>query len=130
MQFKTPRIEAEYATLAMRNFRLYNLLERASTFVEEAFGKPLILTCIYRSEEENKALYAPKPQPEWRPHTKWEGVDLRSSIYTEAEIEKLLNHLNMNTVYGGRRKCAVYHKISGNAYHLHIQCPPAEVGAV
>jgi len=94
--------------------------------VEQEFNKNLVITCLYRSPEENAALYKGAIEPKWRPHTLWCGADLRSSIYTQDEIQKLLSFLNHFTVFSGQRKCASYHAIAGNVHHFHVQCEKAE----
>jgi len=55
------------------------------------------------------------------PHMVWQAADIRTKDLTEDQIEFLLKELNSNEVYGGRRKCALYHEIAGNAKHLHVQ---------
>lgn len=122
MKFKTPRLEKEFNTLIVNNFRLYRIVTAADLFSHAEFGKEVVLTEIFRNPEETALLYKdyPKP-PDWRPHENWMGVDLRSSIYTSREIERLLGFLNTFISFGGQRKTAVYHSISGNVAHFHVQ---------
>ena len=112
--------------MTSKNSKLKAILENASLFVEQEFNKNLVITCLYRSPEENAALYKGAIEPKWRPHTLWCGADLRSSIYTQDEIKKLLSFLNHFTVFSGQRKCASYHAIAGNVHHFHVQCEKAE----
>ena len=121
IQFKTPRIEQEYNQLPLQNKKLYRIINLAAEYMDLEFGKPVMLTEVYRTPEENAALYKESVQPVWRPHTMWMGVDIRSSIYTDFEIQKLLEYLNLFTVFKGQRKTASYHKITGNALHFHVQ---------
>lgn len=124
MQFKTPRIREEFIDLTMKNDNLFKILTHADQYSQQEFKKEVVLTCIYRTPEENAALYASSVEPAWRPHTAWCGADLRSTIYTDAEIQKLLSFLNHFTVYGGQRRCASYHTIAGNVFHFHVQSNP------
>ncbi len=121
IQFKTARLEGEYQSLLATNKRLYALLILMQEYSKLNFGKDIVVTCLYRSEAENKALYSPNPEPAWKPHTLWLAADLRSSIFTDAEIKKLLVFLNTITVFSGQRNCGVYHQIAGNVFHFHIQ---------
>lgn len=121
MQFKTDRIRDEYEELKTRNPKLRSTLECADLYTRTEFNKEIVLTCIYRSPDENKALYAPNPEPATQPHTKWDAADLRSTIFTQGEINKLLTFLNCFSYVGGQRKVATYHLIAGNTWHLHCQ---------
>lgn len=125
MLCKDQRIADEWNVLPVHNKRLAMILNMVANYSTHEFSKELIITCIYRSPTENSALYAQSVEPSWRPHTQWLAVDLRSSIYTDAEIQKLLSFLNSFTVFGGNRKCAIYHQIAGNAFHFHVQCDSA-----
>ncbi len=123
MIFKTPRIEAEYHELIIRNPKLMSLLACIAEFSMVELKKEAVITEIYRSEAEYKALYAANPAaiPKAAPHTKWQAADLRSSIYTPREIERLLSFIHCFTFYGGQRTTALYHMIAGNVPHFHVQ---------
>lgn len=128
LQYKTPRIEQEYGELYRHNPSLFFLVKLAADYIDLAFFKNTVLTCVYRSPEENASLYAATgKEPEWRPHTKWMGVDIRTSHLTQEEINKVLAVLQSLTVFGGQRKAAVYHAIKGNVPHFHIQCAPHDL---
>lgn len=124
IQFKTSRIEFEWGFLQLNNYKLYRLVKNLSEFVDLEFNKPILLTEVHRTQEEFDSLYSATPlekRPKTSPHLRWGAVDLRSSIYTPREIERMLIYLNQFTYYGGQRKVALYHVINGNAYHFHIQ---------
>lgn len=123
---KTDRIAKELAELPVHNKRLYDIVQLTQAYSLLAFGKSIMITEINRTPEENTALYPAGAEPAHRPHTKWEAVDLRSWVFTDGEIQKLLSMLNTITVYKGQRKCGVYHAITNGAFHLHIQCPAQE----
>lgn len=97
-----------------------------SLYAEIEFGKPIVVTELSRTPAENTALYAATiaaggKEPDWRPHTQWLAFDLRSSTFTDREIQKMLSVLNSITSFGGQRKTAVYHAIAGNTFHFHVQ---------
>lgn len=122
--FKTDRIKEEWRELDRRNPKLTGVLNCLSNFVTLEFQKDVVITCIFRSEAENEALYAETPpdkRPPTSPHMTWHAADLRSSIYTEQEINKMLQFLNSFSYAGGQRKVALYHIIAGNSFHLHVQ---------
>lgn len=121
IHFKTPRIEGEFHELPLRNKRLYTLIQVASQYSEFEFRKEITITDLHRTPEENAKLYVPNPEPINKPHTIWEGADLRSSIYTPQEIYKFVAFLNCFTGFGGKRVTAFCHSIPGGAPHFHVQ---------
>lgn len=124
IQFKNDRIKAEWSQLESNNLSLFNLVKALSLLVKNNFDKDVVITSIYRSAEEQAELY--KDVPEGKkvlnsPHMRWEAVDLRSNIYTETEIKKMLTFLNLFLYQGGQRNVAIYHTIAGNVAHFHLQ---------
>lgn len=121
MLFKTKKIESEYNELPVRNGRLFQVLRALEIYCRIEFNKDLVITHIYRTPEEHKQLYAmTKNPPTSSPHQFWEGVDLRSSTFTQPEIDKMVGFLNCFTFRNGK-KTAIYHAIAGNVPHFHIQ---------
>jgi hypothetical protein len=125
--FKTGRQRSEFERLRELNPRLRQVLTIAAEYVSLEFGKDLMVTELYRTPEETKALYASYPAPpEWRPHENWLGADLRSWTLTDREIQKLVTFLNCFTAFKGQRQTCVYHAIKGGAAHLHAQVDRGE----
>lgn len=123
IKFKTLREETEYGELFTENSRLCELLHNIESFVHLEFKKEIVITSIHRTEAEHQALYVSTPEaqrPKSSVHCQWEGLDLRSSIYTESEINRIVNFVNQFTFRNGKKAC-LYHEIPGNARHLHIQ---------
>jgi hypothetical protein len=123
---KTQRIANELSQLPIHNPKLRMILDLAWQYVWIEFKKDLTVTELFRTPEENHALYLETiknggKEPDWRPHTQWMAFDLRSSNLIPSEISKLLSFLNLITVFSGQRKCAVYHTIQGNVAHFHVQ---------
>lgn len=121
LQTKTPRIERELSDLRDKNPGLFYVVMAANVFMEGRFGKSLTVTCIFRTPEENTALYTPNPEPTWRPHTVWEGVDLRTKDLTQLEKDSLTGFLTQFRVYRGKKVCFKIHTIAGNVEHAHVQ---------
>ncbi len=116
IQFKSPRIADEFLDLGRQNSRLKQLLTTLELFVELEINKDVYLTCILRTAKENAAVGGIDASP----HLRWEAVDLRSSIYSQDEIDRMLAFLNQFTYRNGKR-VGVFHLIAGGAPHLHIQ---------
>lgn len=122
-KFKDARIEKEYNELPVHNPRLAKLLRAAETFVELEFKKEIVYTSIFRTQAEHDALYAQTPpglKPASSPHMFWEAADLRSTIFTDEEINRLLGFLNTFTFRNGKQ-VSICHAVAGGAMHFHIQ---------
>jgi len=117
-------INKEYAELANKNGKLHKLLALLDDYSYLNFGLRITITEIYRTQEEFDKLYAqtpPEKRPARSPHQDWNAADIRSSIYTEEQINKMLTFLNTFTYKTGVKKVAIYHAIAGNVGHLHVQ---------
>lgn len=117
-------IEREFNTeLFTRNKALYHLIEAAAIYTSYEFNKPVILTSVFRTEQEQAKLYEHLPidQRPHSPHQDWKAVDIRSWVYSDDEIQRLLKFFNTFTLIEGQRKVALYHEIPGNVKHFHIQ---------
>ncbi len=117
IQFKTPRIADEWLLLGLKNDRLKGVLLALEQFVEIEFRKDVVITCLLRTQQENSACGGIIMSP----HLSWQAADLRSSIYTEAEINRMVTFLNQFTYRDGK-KTALYHRVVGGAPHFHVQC--------
>ena len=116
IKFKDASVEAEYYALPFQNKRMRELLQALDIFVTLELGKELMITEIYRNWHDNTAQGGIPTSP----HMTWEGVDLRSWIYTDAEIQRIVGFLNQFRFRNGKQVC-VYHAVKNGAPHLHIQ---------
>lgn len=121
MRFKEQRESAEYTQLLAQNNRLWWLLSCIDVFCKFELHKDICITSVFRTPEEHKALYAATPNPPVSsPHMFWEAADIRSSDFTQTEIDRMVKFANEFTFRNGKQ-VALYHQVSGNAYHFHIQ---------
>lgn len=121
MRFKTERIKQEWLQLNTKNPKLAFLVSSLSAYCEQMFKKDVMLTEVFRTEEEQKALYSKSSQPPKNsPHMSWCAVDIRSFDFTKEQIDKILDFCNKSTD-NWFKKTAIYHEIPGNVYHLHLQ---------
>ena len=119
--FKNPRERSEYAELATKNPKLFDLLHDLVSYVQDTFKKDVVLTSVYRTAEEQAALYAKAVHKVLKSdHMSWEAVDLRSSIYTKGEIDSIVAYLNTKYKNRDGRRVALYHSVPGNVPHFHI----------
>lgn len=128
LEFKdnSVRLKNEYDTLSSKNQALKDLIDDVARFVKKETGKTLVITMIYRTQEEQDNLYKNDPKYAVRkfksPHQFWHSVDLRSRIFTDEEIRKIESYINQKynpiNYYNWTAK---NHRIIGNVDHFHIQ---------
>ena len=120
------RLKREHEELKDHNPSLFKLLSDLEEFVTKQFSKDVMITMIYRTQDEQDELYRNDPKYKTKkfksPHQFWHSLDLRSKSFTGDEvlaIEKFLNDsYNLKNFY---RWTAKNHAISGNVDHFHIQ---------
>lgn len=89
---------------------------------ERGYPAP-VLTCIGRTPEEDLSTGAESDS-----HSTLRAFDVRSSIYTQAQIDDICAY--MNKAYAqyaavssttGKKSLAICHKVKGGAMHFHFQ---------
>jgi len=98
MQFKQEHLKEEFFHLEATDPRLRAILFELDFFFQQKFGRGLLVTCVWRTEEEQQKLYPEffarvgraRPSPHLdRPSR---AVDLRSKDLQPEEIEALRNY--------------------------------------
>jgi len=119
IDFKTDQERAEYNDSQLDQ-KLKNIVTLLAYYSWEFFNKKVFITEVYRTQHENNLIY--KDTKHVSLHTYHHAVDIRSSIYTDEEIEKLLTVAN-TILYrkGSKHKTAKYHHVGNGAFHFHIQ---------
>jgi hypothetical protein len=129
LKSKTERIRKEFEELPSKNASLAQLILDLNDFVSLEFNKDVVMTHIFRTQEDQKALYAKEAkQNKSSPHMRWEAVDIRDWIYDAKEkkaIGKFLKEYydatnEMNKLPSGSRTYWL-HSLKSNAMHFHIQ---------
>lgn len=120
------RLHKEWVELYHKNLPLFHAVEELSRLVHRKAGKFTVVTCVYRSQEENDGIYkGHHGRPKKTAHSVWAAVDIRSRGL-EGHITELVDHMNKsfngtnaNGVRGGNT--ALFHEIKGHGPHFHIQ---------
>jgi len=124
LKFKTDRIAKEWESEKIPQ-KLRDTVILGAFYSFTYFKKPLVLTGIYRTPQEQYDIYKDNPafiESPWKSnHQVWRAIDLRSRIYTPDEIRRLMEVFNSIPYRDGKKKTAVYHKVGDNSFHFHIQ---------
>lgn len=122
LSFKTDREREEYGQLPAQNMGLFNLIHDLVDYVDREMHKDVVLTSIKRTAEQQEALYASSDHKVINsPHLTWDAVDLRSWVYTEAEINAIIAYLNAKYKNSNGKVVAMIHAITNGAMHFHLQ---------
>lgn len=125
VDFKTERCREEYATLESKNRDLRDLIEDVNQQAFKRFGKSVLITMIYRTQEEQDYLYADNAKYQKKkfksPHQFWHAVDLRSRTFTEREISQLVDFINVTYNDKNYYKFTAMCHTVGHGMHFHIQ---------
>lgn len=122
------RLIKEIWELRSRNRALLQLLFDVRNYVKKNFGKHVVITMIYRTDQEQDKIYQGvvrrgrlyDANPWKSPHQFFHAIDLRSSLYTDDQINELVDYLNntynSRNYYNFTAKC---HNV-GLGEHFHI----------
>lgn len=124
--FKNDNIKKQWESQKLSK-RLETIIFALSGYIWHQFKKPLILTEIYRTQEEQDQIYANDPKYKEQkfvsPHQVWRAVDCRISDFKDDELKKIQEFLFSRFIYNTkdpRYKIVLVHNI-GFGNHLHIQ---------
>lgn len=132
IQYKnnSERLILEHHALEDANKPLFDLIQDAAEYVSREFNKDIVITMIGRTQKEQDDIYAgttsasgreydKKP---WRsPHQFDHAVDLRSRIFSEDEINQLVDYLNAKYNQVNYYKWTAKNHNVGRGDHFHIQ---------
>jgi len=134
METKTARIENEYQRIldGHHGAMLLPILATADALSQEIADRPLLLTCIFRSDREHRELLKRLGRKYYpTPHTYWRAADAQVHYYSAAETDEIARRLNEAFRYesgSGRilKACLVH---GGTALHMHLQVPAGDAWA-
>ena len=136
VEFKTVEIENEIDIILPRT---RSMLFEFAYFSYSHFGKIAIVTGLMRTMEQQQRIYKQKIKqgyfvkqngkklystngktPTISVHQVGRGIDIRSTIYTYDEKEKILYYFNDYFPYGKKLYSILLHNV-GDGEHFHIQ---------
>lgn len=126
IEFKSEEEREEFEDARLNN-KLKNIIKMMSIYTNIRFDKNIIVTEVYRAQEEQDRVYKDNEkyrESPWKStHQFWRAVDLRSWTFEENEIEEILDILNKipYDINRPQKKTAIYHKTKYGAKHIHIQ---------
>ena len=122
---QSQRLIDEIYELKKMNKPLLKLLFDVRDYCKQEFGKDVVLTMIYRTDDEQDSIYKNNARYQKKkfksPHQFYHAFDLRSRTFTSEEIDQLVNYLNDkyndSNYY---RFTAMCHNV-GHGDHFHVQ---------
>ena len=125
IQYKTDRINMEWNGNLVTK-KLVNLMTMINLYSEMEFNKSIIITDLIRHQDEQNHIYRNNVKFQQKPwkstHQFGRAADIRSSIYTTDEIEKMVSFANMVTYDTSRpnKNTCLAHTV-GSGFHIHSQ---------
>lgn len=119
------RLTDELALLKAKNKPLYDLLFNLADWIKENIKKDIVVTAIYRSDDEQATIYKNdykyKTKPFKSPHQFWDAFDLRDNTFTKDEIPKIVKFINDTYNATNRYKWTAMDHSVGLGFHFHVQ---------
>ena len=120
------RLADEWQTLHSKNPALYSIIAHLAGFSGIALGRYLVITQIWRSQEEQKQIYGASTRRK-SPHQNWCAVDLRCKDLSENE-RAILQHglkkydqLNKFRHMPSSSRTVWIHAVPDGGIHFHVQ---------
>lgn len=129
MRFKTERIGVEWNS-GQVNPLLHAIVLKAADRAAQRWNWDFVLTCIYRSPDENDALYGSSGRHRTGVHVLWRAVDIRTRDADPSAVLDITTYINDRYEYDpGREGMHVALPEGGGmlgstAAHLHLQVSP------
>lgn len=106
MKFKQPHLKEEFDTRPEMLKQMAYFFERCSM----EWGIEPVVTRVLERISGSSGV-----------HEAGRAIDLRSTIYTQEQIVKLLDLVNRMFVRKDGKRVLIYHSFNGGAYHFHLQ---------
>lgn len=125
INFKSSRQSEEFKSNKLDR-RLRIIIYALAGYTAEVYHKPIIITEIFRTQNEQDTIYGNDPKYKSNPwfsvHQEWRGFDFRTIGFTKDQIIDLLDFLNDNFEYnGGTHPTSLYHEVENHGLHIHVQ---------
>lgn len=128
IKFKSPQLRKEFYDLAQTDPRIRAAAGELAFWTGKLFSKEVVITCVWRSEEEQKKIYGEvKPSAHFC-HPQCRAVDIRAArdYFSQHELENMESFVRK---YFPRRdgfKEILLHG-QGDNFHIHLSVEPLSV---
>ena len=123
MKFKTDRQREEYESDKL-DPKMRMLLQMIDFYSVLKTGLEITVTEIYRTQEEQDAIYARSEKYQAKPwlsvHQIWKGADIRVTDYRGEDVANILGVLESIPYRTRGKQTAIRHDV-GKGDHIHIQ---------
>lgn len=121
----SPRLKSELTELLKLNKPLYDILFDLADYVKDAFKKELVVTGIFRTDQEQDDIYKDdvkyKVKKFKSPHQVWTAFDLRDSTFLPDEIKKIVKYANDKYNKTNTYTWTALDHSVGKGWHFHVQ---------
>lgn len=125
LKFKTPELRKQFYDLAQTDPRIRGVAAELALWSGKFFGKDLMITCVWRTQEEQKRLYAEITESAHFCNPQCRAVDIRAhrDCFTPRELENMESFVNK---YFTRRDGIRPIRMHGERdnFHIHLAVEP------
>ena len=122
--FSTKRQEEEFENKSLDD-RLRLLVYFIWSYIEYNYKRDMVITDIYRYKHEQDQIYKDNPEYKKKPwdsvHQYWRGLDFRSAVFNQSEINNILDYINKIVPYGTPGHFTLICHNVGSGMHFHLQ---------
>lgn len=125
IKFRTPQLRQEFYDIAQTDPRLRAAAGELAFWVEKLFRKEMVLTCVWRTEEEQEKIYG-KPKPSAHFCTpQCRAVDIRAhrNYFSQHELENMESFVQKYFPRGDGLKPVMFHGEKDD-FHIHLSVEP------
>ncbi len=125
IKFKTRRLKEEFYHLAQTDPRIRALACELSLWVEKLFEKDLIITCVWRTEEEQKQICGEVKVSAHFCSPQCRAVDIRAhqDYFSAFELENIQSFVQKYFPRRDKLPTVLLHGL-GDKFHIHLSVEP------
>lgn len=125
IKFKTPKLKEEFYDLGRTDPRIRAAASELALWCGKMFDKDLIITCVWRTEEEQFTIYGEKKRSAHFCLPQCRAVDIRAhrNYFSLYELENIQSFVQKYFPRRDRLPAVLLHG-QGDKFHIHLSVEP------
>ena len=125
VRFKTPKLKEEFYDLAQTDPRIRAVAGELALWIEKLFEKHLVVTCVWRTEEEQRKIYGEVKPSAHSCTPRCRAVDIRAhqDYFSLYELENIQSFVEKYFPRRDKLPPVLLHGL-GDKFHIHLSVEP------
>ena len=125
LKFKSTQLKQQFYHLAQTDPRIRALAGELALWVEKLFDKELVITCVWRTPEEQKQIYGEAKASAHFCLPQCRAVDIRAhqNYFTQLQLENMESFVRKYFPRKDRLPPVLFHG-EGDNFHIHLSVEP------